>query len=60
VAQQLRQLGEIRRHPPGLVPCEAVHVAAPARLILKIKVAKYLVSWPRQRRCAQLFGRTDR
>jgi hypothetical protein len=41
-AQQLRQLGEVDRHPPGLVLGEQISRRASARLFLEIEIAERL------------------
>ena len=39
-AQQLRQLGDVDRKPPRLVPSEPLHRHAPAGLVLEIDVGE--------------------
>jgi len=40
--QQLRQLGEVRRHATGLVACQQVRRRTSARLILEVEIAERL------------------
>ncbi|MGC2632020.1 MAG: hypothetical protein WA265_19030, partial [Rhodomicrobium sp.] len=40
--QQLRQLGELRRHAAGLVPREQLGRRAPTGLVLEIEIAERL------------------
>jgi hypothetical protein len=39
---QLRQLGEVARHPPRLVTRQAVHRHLPLRFVLEVKIAERL------------------
>jgi hypothetical protein len=41
-AQQLRQLGNIRRDPPGLILTEQLGCGSSPRLILEIDIGKLL------------------
>jgi hypothetical protein len=44
VAQQLRQLGEVRRHAAGVVAGQPVGCRAALRLIVKVKITERLAA----------------